>query len=440
MEIDYQAFDSKRRFGVEFEVNRAITQQALVNAVLKAIPKSNCKIEGWHYDCGNPSWVVKTDSSCGDHGNKQLDGGGFEIVSCVGQGLDHLLNIEKVATELRAAGAVVNNHCGFHCHVEVADLETVQAATLLAYWCKIEPLMGNAVPIHRLRSRHCKFFTKHRTKFPAIVNMNDPVRFWESMRLRTLGPEAKRTTATLVNYQRTKYGQGEWSGFNRPTIELRLPEGTVNAFDAKNWVRFFIHFVENCSFKHFPNNVRNATLMETLELMGMHTEDKFTVQSAGLLETKIWFLNRLYTYSTNTLLRKEVMNYWSSMALANMPWPFPPLKLHNDFVTQWKLQKDSAKDKVTRLTRQHRRRPVHRDDDRNTWSARVAGKFEDRWYARQEKHAQPIPLISSLGTFLYPKAGGLLRYRNPPQPQPKVAAPDHAAIIEAESFQWEDNL
>ena len=381
MNIDYLTFKSNRRFGVEFEVNRQITQQGLVEAVRAAIPKVQCHIEGWHYDCNNAGWVVKTDSSCGDQGNKHLDGGGYEIVSCVGSGIEHLLNIERVAESLSKAGAITNNHCGFHCHVEINDLEAVNAATLLAYWCKIEPLMGNIVPKHRLRSKHCKFFTKHRTKFPAVVAISDPLRFWELMKLRTLGPEAKRTTLTLVNYQRTKFPDGSFGAFNRPTVELRLPEGTVNPFDVKNWVRLFIHFVDTCSFKHFPCGIQAANFKESLEILGLLTPDSdVSVLSPGLFETKIWLLNRLYTYASTSQLRKEVFDYYTKIAMPDMEWNFPLLKLHNDFLAE---SKEAEKIKQSKLQKKNARIPVNRTEDYIPWSVRVAGNSLEGRYNKK---------------------------------------------------------
>src|SRR5687768_15713558 len=109
MNVVFQSFDSKRKFGVELEVNGKFDRVHLARVIQSSgIHNSrNTCVEEWGYTCNNTYWVVKPDSTCGDQGTKALDGGGFEAVSPAAIGHQHLLDIALVAEKLRDAGAVV---------------------------------------------------------------------------------------------------------------------------------------------------------------------------------------------------------------------------------------------------------------------------------------------------------------------------------------------
>ncbi len=323
MNVTYLPFDSKRRFGVEIEINRHLPPETLSKIVNVALGSPKCSTKHYHLTCGNTKdWYVKPDSSCGDLGNKSQDGGGYEVVSSVGKGVRHISRIESVAKALLEGGAVANRHCGFHCHVEIKDFVQRQAAILLAYWCKIESIISHMVPTHRLKTHHCKLLTRNKKDFPKAKKAKHWEEFWDVMRLKKLGSEAKRTSLTLVNYQRTNSNSSNWQNFNRPTVELRLPEGSLTAHDIKNWTRLFIHFVENTAYRSFPTNVNASGFNETLEILGLRNQDSFAILSPGLYETKVWLLQRLYQYARNSNFKLQVRRHWQNMSSADIKWRF----------------------------------------------------------------------------------------------------------------------
>lgn len=323
MDLTYVPFKSQRRFGVEIEVNRKLTTKALTTAVDTALSKKITSVDRWGYSCNNKNWIVKPDSSCGDTGNKNNDGGGYEIVSAVGRGSKHLLNIDNVTQALLESKAQVNPFCGLHCQVEIKDFNENQAAILLAYWCKIEDIMSQAVPQHRRGSYHCVPHTKR--KMWSKINHKTSIRdFWEIMRLRDLGPSGKRNTITLVNYQRTNVTSGQWSRFDRPTVELRYPESSLYSYDVKNWARLFVHFVEHISTAAGPANYSPSNLQDCLAILGLdhHYGDSFGILSPGLHETCCWFLFRLYKYASTQSLKAEVLAYYKKIVSEKIKWPY----------------------------------------------------------------------------------------------------------------------
>ena len=323
MNLDYVAFRSKRRFGVEIEVNRHHSQNKLSSIINDVLGGHYCEPTGWGYSCNNDTWFVKTDSSCGDLGNKDKDGGGYEVASAVGHGPEHVDAIDRVADALQKSKAEVNKYCGLHVQVEIRDFNDDQAAILLALWCKIEPIIAHAVPPHRVESHHCKLHTKNKKLWSQASVATTPRDFWSIMRLKSLGAPAKRNTITLINYQRTKSHAYEWENFDRPTVELRIPESSLDAYNVKNWTRLFVQFVETCGNNSFPKDLKVATFNEFLEILGLATPGaKCTILSPGLFETKCWLLYRLKEYTRSPQVKNVVSKHWQEMSSPAVPWHF----------------------------------------------------------------------------------------------------------------------
>lgn len=326
MQVFYSGFESNRRFGVEIEVNRAVSQNKLKQIIDSQLGSGNCDITGWCYSCNNNRWIVKTDSSCGDTGNVK-DGGGYEIASAVGSGSKHLLNIQKVVKSLKHHKVKINKFCGLHCQVEIRDFCNTKAANLLAVWCKLEKIMAQMVPPERRNSMHCKFFTMHPdmasqwAKAKKSINVGE---FWSVMKLRRLDAPAKRTAISLISFQRTNSTASDWYNFDRSTVELRFPECSLDFYDIKNWARLFVHFVESNNTTTFPSNLEHVDLQGALSLLGLgSSRDKNPiVLSAGLYETKCWLLHRLQRYSLDKTILDDVKTEIASFTSSNVRWRY----------------------------------------------------------------------------------------------------------------------
>jgi len=323
MNVEHIAFRSNRRFGVEIEVNRSLSQAQLSDVVNQTLGDRKCDYTGWGYTCNNSYWVVKPDSSCGETGNRR-DGGGYEVVSAVGHGPKHLDRIAVVTEALKLRKAKVNKHCGLHCQVEIRDFTDKQAATMLAYWCRIEGLLADTVPFHRRKSSHCKLFTQDRKKWPKAKAKRSSTDFWSVMKLKKLGAASKRNTMTLVNYQRTKSQSMDWEWFERSTAELRFPESSLDGYNVKNWARLFVHFIECCSKRSYPSSLSSADFDEFLQILGLKSERKgyCTILSPGLFETKCWLLHRIVKFSQRKTLIEAAKRHWREISSPYMKWRF----------------------------------------------------------------------------------------------------------------------
>jgi Putative amidoligase enzyme len=296
--VQYVKFVTKRCFGVEIEVNRKLSVQQLAKIVQEADPKRQVmSTQSYQQDYSNDYWHVKFDRSCGDRSQE----GGWEIASYKASGAKDLLKIEKVMKAVSENGAEVNNNCGFHIHVEIADFNTIQAATLVAYWLKIEKMICEILPKHRRNNMYAKLLTD-KFHLNTSVGAYNPTSLWMAIRPPSFDHEHRRVSLNITNYALQSH--------NRRTVELRLPEGTVNPKEIKNWVRLFLHFVDSCKKRDFPESLSTVTdLRECATILGLHNDNPFFILSKGLYETKTWFLRRASKLAASKKVQNEANQY-----------------------------------------------------------------------------------------------------------------------------------
>jgi hypothetical protein len=324
--IFYNSFQSDRFFGVELEISNNISKSKL-KKMLKTC--SNVPVEiliGNPQSINNKSWHIKNDASCGPRGLKGSQG--YEITSYVGSGMKDINHIAQVADYLRYNKVQVNDYCGLHIHANAADLSSAQVGRLLAYWLKLENILGTIVPARRRTNQFCKFF--YQRESPVDRNKTYTAEeLWDVMKPDNLKPgdnDDRRVAFNVVNYAR-----GVWKSCSqRKTLELRWPEGTLIGFEVKNWIRFFLHFIDYCKDQPMPDDLDSvATITDALSMLGLHHQKKkFYIFDAELLELKTWFLKRLienlqtkkiaywyeHVYQEYTQEAKEILNQmWSPL-------------------------------------------------------------------------------------------------------------------------------
>jgi hypothetical protein len=301
--VQYVKF-TKRKFGIELEVSKKVSLETIVNAV-KLADRDKEVYSSNHYqqDSGNTYWHCKFDRSCGAKANE----GGWEVASYVGNGVDDLLKISQIGTALKNAGCEVNDNCGYHIHAEAKDYDQNQAATLMAYWMKLEPLLGEIVPKSRITGKtaiYCKMLRD--VKNVRSVDLKNAETFWARVRPTSFDNNERRVSLNMCNYA--------LGTASKRTAELRLPEGTLEEVDIKNWARMFIHFVSYCKKARFPGNIDPVTnLREMATVLGLHNEDPFFILSKGLYETKMWLLSRAVKYGKKAI-KAEAQDYLNFIA------------------------------------------------------------------------------------------------------------------------------
>lgn len=294
--ISYRKFDSQRKFGVEMEMNKAVSKKKL-GKLLENISSHRVLVTPYSLSTNNNYWHIKDDATCGDYGT------GIEIASFIAQGYKDLDHISSIADLLETIGCRTNNYCGLHIHADASDLKEEQVGVLLGYWFKIENVIAAALPKHRRNNEYCKPLSRLR----GILTDDIAKIQWSGRDLWYLykpenphvyyGNDNRRVNFNLVNYARAVHLKKKV----RKTLELRWPEGTLSGLNIRGWVRLFLGFIDNCKDKEMPKNLFPCDIEEAISLLGFsHNGNTFNILSEGLYETKEWFMERIIKNSPQT--------------------------------------------------------------------------------------------------------------------------------------------
>lgn len=307
MDINWLNFSTTRKFGVELEVSNTLGVDALVKAVRACGTKEKViGTNGWaSTDTNTGGWQVKTDSTCGPQGKTKVkELYGFEVASYVASGIPGLIDIANAATSLKSRGAEVNKHCGMHVHADARDLSHADVGLIIAQWIKIESTLFQACPLSRRNNKYCKpLLRKFRDK--SLDKKYTPTEIWKIARPTNLGVHDNSEKKYALNTVGFAAGaDGQYSG--KHTLELRMPEGTLEKRDVKNWARMWIHFVSSAAKRTMPENLQPCNVYQTLQYLGLQGfGTDFYFLDARLYETKIWFLDRLCRYASCAKTKKE---------------------------------------------------------------------------------------------------------------------------------------
>ncbi len=301
MKVQYRSFSTRRPFGVEGEYTRfGITREAMADILTIKDPSRSVIITEYGLSSGD-GWHVKTDSTCG-----------WEVASYKGRGVADLVNISSCFEAVAAQGGYINSDCGLHIHVDVSDFTECEVARVVAHWIRIEPVVFSIVPKSRKENIYCK---RLRRKFIRCIGKRTSP--WKEsdfyQKVKPFDYESKkerRVSLNICNFEKSLVEQD----FDRKTLELRLPEMTSKGDDIKNWIRFFVTFVENTSKISIPCDMSSVGLSKTLYLAGLHAGDgEGLLLSDGLFRTKEWFLYRVLKYAKNKKLCTDAITMLNSM-------------------------------------------------------------------------------------------------------------------------------
>jgi hypothetical protein len=295
------SFTSDRRFGIELEIlafdgkNRPEqgNQPAGIEKVAALIVdnvEEPVDIKGYEHTDGNIGWVVKPDSSCG-----------MEVCTPILKGWHGLKKACNVVNAFRDNPNIrVDNRCSVHVHVEIADLEKSELATIIAWWFKCEAVFLDSVPPHRKRNRYCQFMgLQNLLEAETRLNAEDLVK-----------------RAGQVKYFSLNTNQYVRNG--RKTVEFRIIEGDgcKDPYLIKNWIRLLIHFVEMARRKGMPPPLREGDPWssvlwldpeDVLTFLGFNNNPKEFELSPGLTQTRDWFISRMWKHmSADAITLRQV--------------------------------------------------------------------------------------------------------------------------------------
>lgn len=279
------SFCSDRRFGIELELNAFDGKNRPdpgqkpagiehIGMVVARNSSEGVEIRDWEHTHNNEIWVIKPDSSCG-----------MEVCTPIYKGWNGL---KKVVDVVKAFGEdpkiKADQRTSVHVHLEVADLNKEQLASVIAYWFKCEPIFMDSVPPNRKMNRYCQYMA-----FNNLVQVETKIT-----------PDELIKKVGTVKYYSLNTKQMMQNG--RKTIEFRIGEGDGcrDPFLIKNWTRLLIQFVERAKSLPFPGPYKEGDPFSSFCLLD--PKDVFKVLgfdpsefdlSPGLAQTRNWLMARL---------------------------------------------------------------------------------------------------------------------------------------------------
>lgn len=220
----------------------------------------------WYSSSGY--WVLKPDNSCG-----------IEACSPVVQGWNDLLNLCRVIDAFQKDSHInANTNCSFHLHVNLQDLTDLEVCNILKWWIKCEPVFFDSISDDRKNNKYCQFIGL----WDWLENDIENSKLFEILGIGKY---------YSVNIYHLYYGE-------RHTMEFRLGENSLcrNSFFAKNWVKLLLYFLEIAKSKTV-DNLNWLDVKEVFDFLGFFQNNL----SPGLIQTRDWFLGRLYYNSSSCL-------------------------------------------------------------------------------------------------------------------------------------------
>ena len=307
--MDSPLFDcrSYRRFGVEIEINtldgsvkRPDTEHGeialgadLLAHIVHKTTGDRVEVQHWDYIHNNKDWIIKHDISCG-----------MEINSPVLKGWTGLKKLIQVVDMISKSSLNADERCSLHVHINIADLNKRQLASVIAYYIKCEHVLFDSFPDHRKSNRYCQF-----------LGMSDMFSHDQYLDAGDLINKVSNTKYYSLNtYHFMRGGGFTENNQRRLSVEIRMAEnkGCIDPFFVKNWVRLLLHFFDVTKSLPLPYNYIDGDpwsgllwldTPDVFRLLGFDNEDQL---SNGMKQVRGWFISRL---KENTLC--ELPGIWS---------------------------------------------------------------------------------------------------------------------------------
>lgn len=225
-----------QNFGIEIEMT-GITRAKAAKTIASYFGTSAVHIGGVYDaytvdDNRDRKWKVVSDASlkCENRNGNTASGlYSVEVVSPICQ-YEDIETIQEIVRGLRAAGAVVNNTCGIHVHVDAFRHTPQTLRNIVNIMAAKEDLLYKALKINVRRERYCQ---KADTTFLDELNKKKPKTMQEISRLWYGGSDRSR-----IHYDSSRYhGLNLHSVFGKGTIEFRLFNSTLHAGEVKSYIQ-----------------------------------------------------------------------------------------------------------------------------------------------------------------------------------------------------------
>jgi hypothetical protein len=225
-----------QKFGIEIEMT-GLTRETAAGAIAEYFGTTASFVGGFYNaysvrNRANGEWKVMSDASIRCESRRHTDAGGkysVEVVSPVCS-YDDIEDVQKIVRALKRAGAIVNDSCGIHVHVDAAPHTPRTLKNLVNVIAAKEELLYKALRVHVSRERYCGRINE---RFLSDLNRCRPETMDGMTQIWYRGRNGSN-----IHYEDSRYhGLNLHSVFYRGTIEFRLFNSTLHAGEVKSFIQ-----------------------------------------------------------------------------------------------------------------------------------------------------------------------------------------------------------
>lgn len=230
-----------QKFGIEIELT-GITRQKAASIIADYYGCSYEYVGGGYqtyeaFDNQGRRWKAMYDSSIRAEkkaGTRRASAGTeykCEVVSPILTYSD-INDLQEIVRRLRKAGAIANDSCGIHIHVDAAAHNAKTLRNLINITFQKEDLLYKALAINPNRIGYCK---KVNGKLLADLNKEKPTTLEKFADIWYRQSPGNRT----AHYNNSRYhGINLHATFTKGTVEFRLFNSTTHAGEIKAYIQF----------------------------------------------------------------------------------------------------------------------------------------------------------------------------------------------------------
>lgn len=225
-----------QNFGIEIEMT-GITRNAAAKIIAKHFGTSAVHVGGSYDaytvdDTTGRKWRVVSDGSIrcqarGDRNASRLHS--VEVVSPICR-YEDIGTVQELIRQLRKGGAMVNDSCGIHVHVDASRHDPKTLRNVVNIMASKEDLLYKTLKVNIDREYYCK---KADLRFLDDVNLKRPKSMSEFETLWYNGNSGRYT-----HYHESRYhALNLHSVFSKGTIEFRMFNSTLHAGEVKSYIQ-----------------------------------------------------------------------------------------------------------------------------------------------------------------------------------------------------------
>lgn len=260
----------EQKFGIEIEMT-GLSRKMAADIIARFFDTDACYVGGYYeaYEISDRigrKWKLMYDSSItpyarNGYGNSRRSDYMVEFVSPICEYQD-IGDIQEMVRQLRHKGAVANDSCGVHVHINAAPYNAQTLRNITNIIASKEDMIYKALQVDHMREeRYCQ---KVSNSFLKEINSKKPQTLEEVKNIWYRGDDG-----SSQHYHSSRYHcLNLHSVFQKGTVEFRLFNGTTHAGKIKTYIQFCL------AISHQALTQRSASSTKT-----QSTNEKYTFRT-----------------------------------------------------------------------------------------------------------------------------------------------------------------